>query len=323
MAFTIPSVQAKPFAEKGDAGISEGTAMIVPPGVNLIIGTLKPGTDFPFGANPVDVDVYAFTLSKPTSVRIEANSWTADMNLLLLREGFYGIYGDDDGGGNNNSLVPSDGNPLVLPRGTYYVAVGRNNIGAYPYGATMVGDEAWENDDDLLDASKAAVPIHFIGGNGIGPNPTFGDRYEIVFNFFTSVTGLDLSLGKGSGKFKGVDVIKSLGRQTLKVKGGRSAKFKLRLANTGGARRARLQLSPKPRAFDVQVRERKAGNVTAAVLQGKYAKKLKSGEARTMQVKVQRKESSTKRKGKLVFRTYATAKRSIQDRVRAKLSFRG
>jgi hypothetical protein len=309
---------AQTFTEKGDAGVTEATAAIVPPKVNRIVGTLKPGTGNAFQANPADVDVYAFTLSQTTDVLIDAKSTFFDMNLLLLREGFFGIFGDDDGGSGNDSRVPNDGNPLVLPPGTYYVAVGINNIGAYPVGATMPGSDIWDNDSSRLAGADLTTPIMLIGSEDENPDPTTGQSYEILFNFTTSVTGIDLSAGKSTKSLKGIDIVNRTGKgQAVSLTGRTSARFVLNLSNTGADRKVQGGLTKASRSSDVTIKQLGGGgNVTAAFKRGRYSKKVASGSGLRYSVLVKGNDS------KVLVTLADAAKKSISDTAGAKVRFR-
>jgi CSLREA domain-containing protein len=165
-----------------DAGNNAASAMVVSTGGSVsITGNLKAGTGNPFESSPVDVDVYKFTLLEDGVVRISGNSDQCDVNLLLLDGQFRGIQADDDSGsggyGDFNARIEK-----FLPAGTYYVAVGQNNIGAFPATATGPGMAAWNNDSGVLAPDKALIPISFVGADDATPAPTNGELYIVHFN---------------------------------------------------------------------------------------------------------------------------------------------
>lgn len=322
---TASSLTAQTFLEGSDAGIRAATAKVVPPGVNRISGTLKPGTTNAFGVDPVDADVFAFTIRRTTAVQIDANSEMADMNLLLLKEGFFGVEGDDDHGVggppgfNYNSRIN-----IVLPPGTYYIAVGPNNIGAFPFGAMAIGDVAWENGDGLLNESMSSVPIDFIGSNESGAqDATAGESYEIRFSFTTSVTGLDLSAGPGPRKLKGVDILGTNGkRQTIRIAGNRSVKYRQLLTNTGANRLVGASLSKGARDLDLSLFETggRKRNVTARFKTGKYRKSLASGTMQAYEVSVSSKNRL--RNTAILMNVRDSAMGAIRDTAGAKVTIR-
>lgn len=96
--FTTQSY-AQSHVEGPDAGTTEGTAQVIKRGVTQVIGVVGPGTGDWDEPNPIDVDVFCFTIDQPVvaaSIQVFADNF--DSNLLLLREGFFGIEGDDDDG---------------------------------------------------------------------------------------------------------------------------------------------------------------------------------------------------------------------------------
>lgn len=284
-AFFLAPIAARgqTFAEGTDAGITEATAAVVPPGITKITGTYKPGTDGPFGPNPADIDVFAFTLAKTTAVSISAPAINGiDTNLLLLKEGFFGIFGDDDGGSGLDSLIE-----VTLPAGTYYIAIGDNNIGAYPFGSTTAGDDEWDNDSDLLDPAEAAIPIAFIGSESSDPDDTTGEAYEITFNFSTIVTGLDLSAGKKPSQMKGVNLLGNDGKgQTARVSGSGSVKFLVNLTNTARKRTFEAGLVGAARKAPFEVIDLSNGkkNVSAAFRSGRFTGSIESGGSKRFQL---------------------------------------
>lgn len=277
------ALRAKTFTEGKDAGLTEATAAIVSPGITKITGTYKPGTDGPFGANPADIDVFAFTLENTTAVSIAAPAINGiDTNLLLLKEGFFGIFGDDDGGSGLDSLIE-----VTLPAGTYYLAIGDNNIGAFPFGAESADDDVWNNGSGLLDTDEAAIPIAFIGSESSNPDDTTGQAYEITFNFSTVVTGLDLSVGKKPSQMKGVNLLGNDGKgQTARVSGSGSVQFLVNLTNTARKRSIQGGLTGAARKAPFEVIDLSNGkkNVSAAFRSGKYSSSIDNGGSKRFQL---------------------------------------
>lgn len=179
------SLFANPHVESPDAGVTETTAQIVPRRITEINGFIGPGTEAWNDPSARDVDVYCFTIDKPVtgaSITVISPDGGFDPNLLLLREGFYGIWGDDDSGGGIDDL---DSRIVTnLAAGTYYIAVGSNNIAAYEAGPADEDDYPWNNDSNELDPGEASAKIAFIGASDSddGQNAS----YRIVFNFETA-----------------------------------------------------------------------------------------------------------------------------------------
>ncbi len=184
LSFSSPS-KADTHVENPDAGISEATAQVLPRRTTHITGTINAGSTDAFGANPLDVDVFCFTLDQPVagaSITVISPDGGFDPNLLLLRQGFFGIAGDDDSGGGINDL---DSRIVMnLDPGTYYIALGNNNIGAFPAGANDSGDIAWNDDSGILDPGEASVPIAFVGAQDA--EVLAAQTYVVVFNFATA-----------------------------------------------------------------------------------------------------------------------------------------
>jgi len=212
------SALAITHAESPDAGITEATAQVLPANIDMVTGTLKAGTTGPFGIDPTDVDVFCFTLNAPvTGATIEVSTPDFDSNLLLLKEGFFGIWGDADG------EIVTD-----LPAGTYYIAVGINNIGAYDATATMALDDVWDNDDDELSPGDAAIPIVFIGSESADPEDTTGQTYSVAFNFVTSDDPATIAAAAARASLE--NKIKKLKKKIKKAKGTtKSKKLKKKL----------------------------------------------------------------------------------------------
>jgi hypothetical protein len=240
--FQIQTLEAAPFAETTDAGVTEVGAGVLPPKVNGVTGTLKAGTLGPFAPNPadvVDVDVFAFTIDKAvTGATIGAGVTGADANLLLLREGFLGIAGDDDDGPGSDSLITVD-----LPAGTYYIAVGLNNIAAFEATANNYGQDPWDNDDGSLTPPNSTTPIGFIGSEDADATDTTGQPYTVTFNFETAVTGIDQSAGARFSKLRGRNLLNGSGKgQTVTIRGEGSGKFVILTKNSAFDRNVKSTL---------------------------------------------------------------------------------
>ena len=274
MAFQAPAADYHEAA-KGDAGATELSGQILPPGTNHIFGSFKAGTGTPFGANPVDVDVFGFGLTKARTVTITASAADLDLNLLLLGEGFLGIWGDDDSGGG-----PGLGtNPQIkvdLLAGNYYIAVGLDNIAAYASGAVKVDDQVWNNDSGEITDPENKIAIAFVGTMDEAPTPTSGQPYEIELDFSTDAAGVDLSIGKGFGNQIGVNIVNdNAAGQELKALNKRRSLFQMILRNNGNRR----NVSMKPAGLrdpdlDIEAFEITAGSrpkkITGAFLSGRY-----------------------------------------------------
>lgn len=277
-AGTAVTLPAQTYTEGSDAGDRRATATAVPTGTTVIEGTLAPGTGSPFGANPVDVDVYAFFLPVATDVEIEAASEECDVNLLLLDRNFRGIVANDD----RSPRDPDATIQISLLPGLYHLAIGQNNTSAFPAGANGPEDAVWDNDSGFLASAEAAVPIAFLGADDEIPAPTDGESYEITFNFTAGSSGLDLSVGKRPNRFLGVGFLSHDGSgQTVKVKGAISAIHYLQARNVGFSKTVTARLRGIPGSVPVEVMELgvKKRNVTAAFLTGRYRRPMAAEES--------------------------------------------
>ncbi len=179
-------ILAENHVENPDAGVTQSTGQRLPRFITTITGTLKPGTTDSFGSNPVDVDVFCFTIDRPVNgatIRVISPDGAFDPNLLLLRDGFYGIAGDDDSGGGINGYDAQI--TTNLSPGTYYIALGDNNIGAFAASATNANEYSWDNDSGNLSPMEAGIPIVFVGAETV-PDASTGQSYLVTFNFQTS-----------------------------------------------------------------------------------------------------------------------------------------
>lgn len=181
--FTVSNrALATTHVENPEAGNTAASAQILPLGVTEITGTLEVGLTHAFSFLPVDVDVYCLTLPKAVKgavIKVISPNGDFDPNLLLLNAGFFGIWGDDNsGGGQNNqdSQITID-----LPAGTYYIAVGDDDIAAFGPNIDDPDDYAWNNDSNQLSPADAAKPIAILGAQS-GPNPTGGQAYKVTLH---------------------------------------------------------------------------------------------------------------------------------------------
>lgn len=117
-----------------------------------------------------------------------------------------------------------------LDPGTYFIAVGVNNISAFEPDATENFDHPWGNDSGALAPGLAAIKIGFIGASD--NDNSENEPYRIEFNFTTSdhpVTIADNlatiadNLATIALKKKLRNEIKKLKRQIKKAKRGTSS----------------------------------------------------------------------------------------------------
>lgn len=309
-------LEAAPFVESTDAGITERTAAVLPPGVDGVTGTLKAGTLGPFSADPTDVDVFAFTLDKAVvGASITASVAGGDANLLLLREGFFGVHGDDDGGDGLDSNITRD-----LQPGTYYIAVGLNNIGAYEASAVAAGDDLWDNDYDSLTPPDSTTAIAFIGSEDADPDDTTGQSYTVTFNFATAVTGLDQSAGARFSKLRGTNKLNGTGKgQTVNIRGENTGKFVILTKNTAFERNVKSTLRGNFSDVNFSAIAIKGGskNVTAQLKSRGYTTTVASGDSVRYNFKVKR--GSAPLKKNFLLRSMDTGNPSIVDVAGAKV----
>jgi len=320
----ILGLEAAPFPESIDSGVTETSAVALPPGVNLVTGTLKAGTLGPFAANPadvVDVDVFAFTIDKAVNgASITASvAGGGDANLLLLGEGFLGIVGDDDDGPGFDSMITRD-----LAPGTYYIAVGLNNIGAYEATAVMEGQVLWGNDSGALTPPESTTPIAFIGSQSSNPADTTGQSYTVTFNFTTAVTGLDQSAGARFSKLRGTNKLNGTGKgQSVTIRGERSGKFIILTKNTGFDRNVKSTLRGNLSKVNFSAIAIKGGskNVTAQLKSRGYTTSVASGSSVRYNFKVNR-NGTNPLSETFLLRSIDKGDRSVVDVAGAKVKLR-
>lgn len=207
---SIEVTSAQTYREKGDAGTIFETAPVIPPGVQRIIGTLKPGLNATGGANPVDIDVYLFSATLAMGeweIRVRSTP-ELPSPVLYISEGFFGY-----------SVVPfaPPGQDVVYrfnsQNSTTAVAVANNPL--VPFGV----------EDPLFPHSRVS------GVRTVDPVvPTTGQSYTIEFNFKTDVTGINLTVGeryKPSSQ-KGRFILNDTGKdQTVTIRGRDKARIKV------------------------------------------------------------------------------------------------
>ncbi len=167
-----------------DAGNTMSTAMILSSGTTSINGEI---------ANSQDTDLYKFTLGVDTTFTIEVKeiSVDLDMNLIVFNSLGQGLAGDDDDDssgtpittlGSLDSLLT-----LSLTAGSYFFAVGDNNMGAFESLTDFNnGDDFIDNDSGIL-SSPTVETLGLVGPEG-GPND-FNDTGLYVVNFSQAVGG--------------------------------------------------------------------------------------------------------------------------------------
>ena len=213
VALSSYTANAGPITETTDAGRTMETAFVVPAGTTSISGTLGPG-DETFGA---DVDLYQFTLGSATSFTIQVNTnvWNPDWevgvdpNVMVFNASGQGLAGNDDWDASNNGAEESDrfapwvhygqeadGSnewldslvTLDLEAGTYFFAVGDDNIGAYEnMNLFGVNDDFIDNDTGYTDAPLLKQPtaevLGFVAQEGYSPGDDYNSEggYTVYF----------------------------------------------------------------------------------------------------------------------------------------------
>lgn len=303
--------RATTFTEGSDAGNTAATSVTIPAGTTRIDGTLQNGTTNHFGADPVDVDVYRFSVSGTVTMNAIHVTAAFNTNILILREGFFGLEGQD-GIGNDATLS------IQLPPGTYYIAIGRESIAAFPAGAAVTNDDAWDNSTGQVPGPEQSIPIAFIGSNNANPDDTNGQPYSVFFDLggaTVAVTGLDQVAGKTLKNLKGADIVNHSGRrQTANVRGGNSGRFNVVTKNSGGSRKTLTTVRGNVSRLDFNVVAIGGGrkNVTAQLRSRGFKKTVPSGNTVRYKVSVRKGEGSSLRK-KFLLRTADREDKSTQD----------
>jgi len=187
--FSSTGVMAQTFDEGSDASALLASAKVVP------LGTTKITGDLTNTVTNEDVDVYQFSVSSSGLFTIEAKAIiedVPDMNLIVFNSAGQGLAGDDDNGDNCDVITSLNGYDscltLDLTAGTYYFAVGDNNIGAFE---SIVDYQAGsgdfiDNDSGILDTPTTEIAV--IVGNESGPSPD-EDEGDYEINFSVAVDG--------------------------------------------------------------------------------------------------------------------------------------
>lgn len=267
------------FREVGDAGDRPAKAMVLPPGVNHIKGSLKPGTTGVHGNNPVDVDLYIFSLlSRPGrfEIRFPSTGGFERPGLLLFYKNSTGYVFHDL---STQSSVAVDATLVQgALQGTFCLAVGDRSISPY-----------YPDQRPFFPFTNQA-PIVFVGASSAQPDITKGQAYDILFNFKTEVTGVNLTVGERFTPLaqKGVTIVDEHGKgQTISVSGHKTAhfKFQLHLHNESGPTSLKIDL-PKNLELRKVWFHGGAANVTASFRSGRYLSNLGYGNIDSYTVKV-------------------------------------
>jgi hypothetical protein len=245
------------YLEKGDASARFESAPVLPAGVSRITGTLKPGTTDLAGSDPVDVDLYLFSTTVPMGaweIRVPSTPQMPNPSIYVmqdLRTGF--VYHGQSSGHGTDAVV-------TLPgiQWTVAVAVANNRMFESP-SMSQAGQTP---------SLEVATPVF----------PSSGQPYEILFDFKTQASGLNLSIGKKLGRpsQRGVYVQNDSGKdQTIPVSDRKKAQFRIR---------SQLFFWDTPVAYDIHVPSslslrrvsilQEDENVTAAFLTGRYRSSL-------------------------------------------------
>ena len=187
---TISAVDAAAqiFDEGSDASAELLSAKVVPAGTTQITGDLT---------NTVtneDIDVYVIEIPSDGVFTIEAKAVVVndpDMNLIVFNSSRQGLAGDDDNDSSCSVLTSLNSFDscltLNLTAGTYFIAVGVNNIGAFE---SVADYEAGTNDfidNDFGILSSPTTEIAVIVGEEDGPTPA-QDEGDYVINFSEALT---------------------------------------------------------------------------------------------------------------------------------------
>ena len=157
MGFLGQQALAAPFSEGADAGYTMATATVVPGGTTTINGSITNTT-----VNDVDLYRIAVTTSGPFTIEAKANVPNMpDMNLLVFDSAGHMLAGDDDNDSGCTVITSLNGYDscltLNLTAGTYYIAVGTNNIGAFVSPADVPSGYFASNDSGILSLPSAEV----------------------------------------------------------------------------------------------------------------------------------------------------------------------
>ena len=191
MGLLSTNALAQVHTESGDAGNTLATAQAVTDGSLQVSGTIGPEAfDSQTGRNESDVDTFQFSVTTGGTFTIQVNadvSGVPDMNLLVFNSSGQFLAGDDDDGDSCSNIVPFLNGldsclTLTLSAGTYYFAVGDNNIGAFETVADFIASRSnyfADNDSGIL-GSPTTETVAIIGQES-DPPQSQGD-YTVYFS---------------------------------------------------------------------------------------------------------------------------------------------
>lgn len=191
------------MSESPDAGNTLATALPVTTGTTQVNGTVGPDAfDSLTGRVEPDVDMFSFVLDAAGTFTIQVNAAVAgdpDMNLMVFNDSGQFLAGDDDDDSSCTNVVPfNDGLDscltLTLAAGTYYFAVGDNNIGAFATVAEFVSSRSnyfEDNDSGILGAPSADTVA--IAGSESDPPSDADEQGAYSVYFSTAVSGGGIS----------------------------------------------------------------------------------------------------------------------------------
>lgn len=158
------------FNESTDAGFTMATATVLPQGTTAVTGTIVNTTES-------DVDLFRFSLDAETAFTIDVLSSDFDANLILFNGNGQGLAGDDDGGLGLDSRLT-----LTLAAGTYFFAVGGNNMGAFASQADYEAATDFIDNDSGILGSPTVETLGRVGAES-GPTDINGQgAYSVTFS---------------------------------------------------------------------------------------------------------------------------------------------
>jgi len=190
---------AQVMTESTDAGNTLATALPVPAGTIQINGTIGPDAfNSVAGRVELDVDMYSIAITTGGTFTIQANATTPgepDMNLMVFNDSGQFLAGDDDDNSSCTTVVPFLDSldtclTLTLAAGTYYFAVGDNNIGAFSSVAAFIADRGdyFEDDDSGILGSPSAETVAIAGAESSPPSDP-EERGPYIVYFSRAVAG--------------------------------------------------------------------------------------------------------------------------------------
>ena len=191
---------AQVMSESGDAGNTLATAQSIVSGTTQVNGTIGADAfDSLTGRVELDVDMFEFVLDTGGTFTIQVNATSGtgdpDMNLLVFNASGQFLAGDDDDGDSCSNIVPFlDGLDscltLTLAAGTYYFAVGDNNIGAFETVAGFIASRSSyfeDNDSGILGSPTSEIVA--IAGAESDPPSASDDQGPYAVYFSSPVGG--------------------------------------------------------------------------------------------------------------------------------------